>query len=119
MNMTRRLMLGAICTVFVTALAFAQQGITGTWEGETGSGTAIVLTLKAEKTALTGTLKRGDETSPISEGKVTKNTFTFKATLNGQTETLAGEVNGDEIKAWLERQGPERAIVFRRVKPAK
>ena len=46
---------------------------------------------------------------------MSENTFTFKAKLNDQTETFSGELAGDEIKVWLDRQGPERAIVLKRV----
>jgi hypothetical protein len=115
--MTKKLTITAIVTLLVSTLALAQQGLTGTWEGATENGTALVLTFKAEKTALTGTLKRGEETAPITEGKVEKNTFTFKVTLNGEAESISGEQAGDEVKAWLDRQGRERAIVFRRAKP--
>jgi hypothetical protein len=115
--MTRRLALGTVLSLFVTVLALAQPGLTGSWEGETPNGARIVLTLKAEKGALTGTLKRNDDSTPISDGKVTKNTFTFKANMNETPETLSGEWTGDEMKVWLERQGAERAIVLRRAKP--
>jgi hypothetical protein len=42
---------------------------------------------------------------------VSKNAFTFTATLNEQTETFTGELAGDEIKVWLDRQGREMAAV--------
>jgi hypothetical protein len=47
---------------------------------------------------------------------VSKNTFTFKATLNDQTEGFTGELVRDEIKMWLDRQGPARAAVLKRIK---
>lgn len=115
--MTKRLGLGVMLTLFVTVVALAQQGLTGSWEGETPNGARIVLNLKAERDTVTGTLTRNEESTPISDGKVTKNTFTFKATMNGVVETFAGEWTGDDLKAWLERQGPERPVVLRRAKP--
>ena len=52
----------------------------------------------------------------IANGKVSKDTFTFKATLDDQTEGFTGEVAGDEITVWLDRQDPSRAAVVKRVK---
>jgi hypothetical protein len=49
--------------------------------GETKNGSQIVLDLTAKETALTGTLTRNGEPTTITDGKVSKNTFTFKATL--------------------------------------
>jgi len=45
---------------------------------------------------------------------VSKNSFTFKAVVNDQTEGFSGEFAGDEIKIWLERQGTSSAIALRR-----
>lgn len=115
MLMTRAV-LGTLLGLIATVALFAQHPLAGTWTGETRSGTAIVLMLAVKDTTLTGTLKRGDDTVSISDGKVSKNTFTFKAVLGGEPEALSGEVNGDEVKAWLDRQGPSTAITFRREK---
>jgi hypothetical protein len=107
------------CTVLALVLAAAvqaQEKLTGKWAGETKNGSHIVLDLTATETALTGTLTRNEQTSPIAEGKVSKNTFTFKATLGDQTEALTGELAGDQISVWLDRQGPASAVVLKRVK---
>src|SRR6185295_1585346 len=101
----------------VTTLA-AQSTIAGTWQGETGGGASLVLDLAVKDTTLTGTLTRDGQSTPISDGKVSKDTFTFKATLNDQVESLSGERAGDDLKVWLDRQGPSKAIVLKRVKPA-
>ena len=114
--MTRRSALAAIALVLSGITAAAQSGLNGTWEGETRNGTTLVLTLVVKDTVLTGTLKRGDETATLADGKVAKNTFTFKATIGGQAEGFSGELAGTDIKIWLDRQGVERAIVLRRVK---
>ena len=79
---------------------------------------ALVLDVTVKGETLTGTLTRNDQSSPLSDGKVTSNTFTFKATLNERTETFSGEHKGDEIRIWLERQGPSKAVVLTRVKAA-
>ena len=75
-----------------------------------------MLDLTATESALSGTLTRNEETVTITDGKVSKNTFSFKATLNDQTEAVTGELAGDEIKVWLDRQGPDTAIVLKRIK---
>jgi hypothetical protein len=90
--------------------------LAGTWQGQTPNGMNVKLVLAAKGTALTGTLDREGEVSTISEGTIVKNTFSFKATLGGETETIEGTWENDEIKAWLARQGPERTVVLRRVK---
>ena len=93
----------------------AQATLTGQWQGETRAGSAIVLDLAVKGTVLTGTLTRNGESTPL-EGTVSKNTFTFKAKINDQTEGFSGELTGDELRVWLDRQGPSRAAVLQRVK---
>jgi hypothetical protein len=105
-----------VTLLFATARGQAQSGLTGQWQGTTNSGSQVVLDLTAKDTTLTGTLTRDDVASKITDGKVDKKGFTFKATLGDQVEVFVGEISGAEIKVWLERQGPERAIAFKRVK---
>ena len=100
----------------VTAVAYAQATLTGKWQGETRSGTPIVLDITAKSDVLTGTLTRSEQSAPIAEGKVAKNTFTFKTTINEQTVAFSGELAGEDIKIWMDQQGPERAVVLKRVK---
>ena len=107
----------AALVLTLAAGSYAQAGITGKWQGETGNGNQLVLDLTAKGTELTGTLTRNNsDKAPISDGKVAKNTITFKATLNDKAEGFTAEVDGDQMKIWLDRQGPERAIVLKRVK---
>jgi opacity protein-like surface antigen len=110
------------------AIAGAQSGqagqavqttMTGKWQGDTDAGAALLLDVTVKGETLTGTLTRNGQGSPLSEGKITKNAFSFKATLNERTEGFSGEYKGDEIRIWLERQGPTKAIVLTRVKAAK
>src|SRR5689334_19534952 len=102
--------------VTLTAAAVAQSSLAGKWQGETPGGSSLALDLTVKDTVLTGTLTRETEKSPIAEGKITNNTFTFKATLGGQPETFAGELKGEELRIWLERQGPAKTVVMTRVK---
>jgi hypothetical protein len=107
---------GTLIGVTLAAGVHAQVAISGKWEGKTTNGTDIVLDLTANETTLTGTLTRNEQSTTITDGHVSKNTFTFKATLNDQTEGFTGELVGDEIKLWLDRQGPARAAVLTRTR---
>lgn len=111
--------LGTLALVVAcVAAAAAQSSLAGKWRGETPGGSSLALDLTVKDTTLTGTLARGDEKSAITEGRVTKDTFTFKATLGGQTEGFAGELKGDELRIWLERQGPAKTVTMTRDKRA-
>ena len=100
----------------LVAGSHTQTGITGKWQGETANGSTIVLDVTAKGTELNGTMRRNTENVPITDGKVSKNTITFTATLNDKAEGFTGEVDGDQMKIWLDRQGAEKAIVLQRVK---
>ena len=94
----------------------AQSAITGTWRGQTPNGSSLELNLTVTEQKLTGTVIREGESFVITDGKVSKNTFTFALTMNDQAETITGEIDGDQMKAWLDRQGPSMAAVLKRVK---
>jgi len=112
----QRILTGCLIVLLLVAGVHAQAALTGKWQGTTPNGAPLLLDLTATETALTGTLTRSDETVTISDGKVSKNRFTFKATLNDQTEAFTGDLAGDEISVWLDRQGPEKGVVLKRVK---
>ena len=111
-----RALIPSLTIVVLSAVVLAQGTLTGQWERATNGGAKFSLDLVAKDTALTGTLTRNAETTKIADGKVSKNTFTFKATFGDGAESLAGEFTGDEMKIWLERQGPTNAIVLKRLK---
>jgi hypothetical protein len=94
----------------------ATASLTGRWQGQTANGFSLMLDLIEKDQALTGTLTREGVPAPITSGKVSKNTFTFAATLDGATETIEGTVDNNDMKAWLTRQGPDRAASLKRVK---
>jgi hypothetical protein len=110
--------LSSIAAILLTfaITAHGEAGLTGTWQGETDGGASIVLDLVVKGTALTGTLVRNGQSTPLAEGKVSKNTFTFNATLNERTEAFSGELAGEQIKIWLDRQGSSKAILLNRTK---
>jgi hypothetical protein len=109
-----RILTCSLILIFATVV-HTEASLTGKWQGATTSGTEIILDLTATDTSLTGSLTRKGETVPISDGKVSKKTFTFKASINDQTEAFTGTLTGDELKVWLDRQGPERAALLKRV----
>lgn len=113
--MTRCIAVAAIMMTFA-CIVQAEDPLSGSWEGETRGGASIVLTLAVRGTVLTGTLVRSGQSATLSDGKVSENRFTFRATLSDQTEGFSGELAGDEITIWLDRQGPSTAIVLRRAK---
>ena len=92
-------------------------GLTGKWEGETKGGSSVVLDLTVKGTTLTGTFTRNGQSTPITDGKVSTDSFTFKATVNGTEEALSGTRAEEDLRVWLDRQGPSTAIVLKRVKP--
>lgn len=112
----KRILANATLVLVLTAVALAQATLTGKWQGTTPGGSPVELNLTATDTALTGTLSHDTEAIPIADGKVSKNTFTFKATLNGDTQGFTGEFADDEIKVWMDRQGPENTVVLKRAK---
>jgi hypothetical protein len=113
----KRVLTGVTIAFALAVLVLAQADMTGKWQGETKSGSRVVLDLKATETTLTGTLTTEGHTYPIADGKVNKNTFTFKATVNDQTEAFTGELGGDQITIRMDRRSSNPAVLTR-VKPA-
>jgi hypothetical protein len=112
--MTRILTSTTLSLVLATVVQ-AQATLTGKWEGKTKNGFQIVLDLTATETALTGTLIREGQVAKITDGKVSKMSFTFKATLGDQTEGFTGGLDGDQITVWMDRQGPAGTLILKRV----
>ena len=48
-----------------------------------------------------------DQGRSCSDGKASKNTLAFKATLGD------GNLSGEQLRLWVDRQGPENAVVFK------
>jgi hypothetical protein len=101
-RMNKFLMAAAAC--LVPALVFAQADVAGKWTGEQqgrGGAQPVTLELKVDGSKLTGTLKTGDNSAPISDGKLDGNKISFKTTQNfGGNEVQinwTGEVKGDEL----------------------
>jgi len=115
--MTQRFLLLITFALFVlTSSPRAQSAVAGKWRGQTPNGASVELNLTVTEQVLTGTLIREGESFAIADGKVSANTFTFTVTMNDEAEKIAGEVDGDQMKAWEDRHGPSRAAVLTRVK---
>lgn len=99
-----------------TMVVLWQPAITAKWQGTTRGGSEIVLDLTASNATATGTLNRNNETVPIRDGTLSKTTLTFKATLGDQDESFTGEASQNELKVWLDRVGPDSAVILKRVK---
>jgi hypothetical protein len=104
-----------IALLVLPAAVHGQSAVTGKWQGKTPNGFQLELDLIATEDDLTGTFTRNGQPITITQGKVSKNTFTFKVTMNSQTEGFTGEINGDQIKVWMDRQGPSAAAALKRV----
>ena len=101
-----------VLAIAVAVTVHAAGTLTGRWQGVTDGGATLVLDLTVKGTALTGTFSRNGQTSKLTDGKVAKNSFTFKASINERADTFSGQFDDDQIKMWLERQGPSKAVVL-------
>lgn len=111
----KKILTGATLALVLAAVVHAQATVTGKWQGETKGGSQVVLDVKAIKTELTGTLTVDGEPNAISEGKMTKDAFTFTVLR----DAFAGKFADDQITIWMEKRGPESAAVLKRVKSDK
>lgn len=116
--MTRLLSLAA--TVLLCAvIAQAQSRLAGRWTGETDGGASLELDLAVKAGVLTGTLVRNGQETKLSDGKASEKTFSFKATLNERTDSFSGALEGEQLKVWLDRQGPAKAVTLKRAEKKK
>jgi hypothetical protein len=109
-----RMVTGALIAFLWVAIVQAQAEIIGTWQGKTPNGFELELNVTATGDAVTGTFTRNRQSVPISDGKVTKSTFTFTAIINDQAESVTGEIVGDQMRLWLDRQGRDRAAILKK-----
>lgn len=110
----------ALLLVLAIPTLAAAQSVAGLWRGD-NNGIPVELSLKVEGESLTGTLTRGAESYPINEGTAVKTQIRFKITRRTEAgadfvETIIGELKGEQLVCYLERQGPESSIAFARVK---
>ena len=86
----------------------------------TASAVARDLGILTDGETLTGTLTYGDEPYAINEGTAVKNQIRFKITRRGPdgevVESIIGDLKGDQLLCYLERQGPGSSLTFTRAK---
>jgi hypothetical protein len=112
----KNLVVGISIALVLAVVVLAQSAITGKWQGQTQSGVEVVLDLTVTGGGLTGTLIYDGQPTRITDGKISKTTFTFKAIFQGQTEGFNGEAAGDRMTFWPDRMGRDRAVILKRVK---
>jgi hypothetical protein len=72
--MIRRACATVALVIACAVLVSGQSPLAGTWKGETGQGLSVSLALEVKGETLTGTITIGDQSVPITEGKVTGTT---------------------------------------------
>ena len=104
-----------VAILLLSSLVSAQNGLTGTWQGTTQGGSRIALDIVVKGTALAGTLTHNAERVPIADGKISKDTFTFMAAVDGRaSEPYHGEFDGRVVKLWPDSLGARAAVTLRR-----
>lgn len=100
------------------ALPGREFDVTGRWVGRTLTGLQIVLELKAEGSALSGTLTRNRRSRPITDGKVTAEGLSFNARLGRQIERFSGRYRqSGRLHVTIDSMGPVTfltSVTFRR-----
>lgn len=98
---------------FALAIAAFAADVSGKWTAEVpgrgGNTQKVTITLKADGSALTGTVSNPMGETAISDGKVDGDTVTFTVTREMQGNTVkqnyTGKLAGDEIKFTVVREG--------------
>lgn len=89
--------------------------LNGRWFGKTGDY-ELGLNLKAESKKLSGTIYTPDGEGPISNGKISQNTFSFTYAVNGITIPFTGTFDGDNMELSYTMQGKEVKSSLKRLK---
>lgn len=87
--------------------AVGNQDVNGKWRGTAGTGTEIVLDLKADADNVTGTVSlNGAEAQPISEGELRDGrlSFTMPSMFGNGTVSVTGSLEGDDLVLILESE---------------
>jgi hypothetical protein len=102
----------------VMAIAAFAADVSGKWTAETPGrgGQPMTFTLKADGSALTGSVSgRGGDT-PITDGKIDGDTVSFTVVREMQGNTMkmmyTGKVSGDSINFKMTREGADQAREF-------
>jgi hypothetical protein len=107
--------LTTIALLMLPSVVRAQSAITGKWQGKTPNGFQLELDLAATQQELTGTFNRDGQSIAITDGKVSKNDFSFKVAMNDQPQGFSGVLDGDQMRIWMDRQGAAMGTVLKRI----
>jgi hypothetical protein len=110
----------ALLLMLLTALAVFAADVTGTWKGSTAASANqmdLVLTAKAEGTALTGTMHLYGYDEQIQNGKIDGGNISFRTRTQYGTAVYEGTVNGDEMQLTISiGPGQDITAVLKRAK---
>jgi hypothetical protein len=109
----------SICGWSQTSQAQTQgSGLNGLWEGVivTFEGDEYVrkFTFMVDGTTLTGTVKSGNVTKDIYDGKVYGNDFGFSVDESGVAVLFSGTLSGDTIQMYIDYQGMKFPATLKR-----
>lgn len=91
-----------------------QQNLTGHWKGAVG-GSELMLELTADGTALTGTMQTPMGQTPITDGMIMGDEFSFRLSFDGNDIINKGHIEGDKITLKAEFQGQPMEVTLERV----
>lgn len=99
--------LALVCGITLVCLAVAAN-LTGKWSGalKTPNGDyPINYTFKADGDKLTGSAESKEGSTPITDGKINGNDFSFALEYNGATLKNTGKFYGDSITVDIDYNG--------------
>ena len=108
------------CTVLICLAAVAD--LTGKWTGavRTPNGDfPLSYTFKVDGETLTGTAETQAGSTPITDGKISGNNFTFGLDFNGTALKNTGKFYGDSITVDVDYQGTMLHGLLKRVEDKK
>lgn len=102
--MLQRVLLAGVLILAFSVVSLAAS-LDGRWEGtfSTPNGDIqIAFTFKTDGAKLTGSVETPNGDTPITDGKIEGDNFSFKVPFNGATITHEGTISGDSIQMKVE-----------------
>lgn len=115
--MLKKITLSFALILTIAVIAFAADTITGSYVGQlNGDDRVLTYNLKADGDKITGNITSDLGDLKIDEGKVSGNTVTFKATLNGVVIPHEAKISNDTMRLKLTYDGNPMEGTFIRKK---
>lgn len=114
--MIRRAALAGVLIVMFAAVSLAAD-LNGRWEGtfSTPNGDIqLTFNFKVDGAKLTGTVETPNGDTPITDGKVNGDSFSFKVQVGDGEITHEGTISGDTIQMKVEGQGFNTQVTLKR-----